>query len=224
MLREANEVGGDVGVDLWLEWMIGLVGPQVPKDTTGLVYLFIWSAVFEPLKTTVLRRYPLLPVTMVGAGYALLLCVLSTAQSHLEDASNGKLLPAQLLIIFALWLIVSGLVSAVLFAPRVYQGWLKVREVKCGRAAAMVVFLATALTLLLARDLLGEESLVFAIAVSLLTGILMMLAIIVVVMVIGHSVIACRNVGKACLSWLGGRLCNWWRWFRGRMYGLLSRR
>ena len=53
----------------WLAELARFLELQLPPDGTGLVYLFIWTSVIEPLKWRLIRRFPIIPIAMVGLGY-----------------------------------------------------------------------------------------------------------------------------------------------------------
>ena len=146
----------------WLVQLARFLELQLPPDGTGLVYLFIWTSVVEPLKARLIRRFPVIPVAMVGVGYVGVLGLVAGIR-HFEDyyATN----PPSLTLVTALsvWLVVSGFISILMGAIRIGETIEVLSNNKVLGSAVLVVALVFTGAFVLVHFLLGEESLVWSI-------------------------------------------------------------
>ena len=189
----------------WLTELVRFLELQLPPDGTGLVYLFIWTSVVEPLKFRLIQCFPIIPVGMVGLGYVGVLGLLAGNQ-HFEEfyATHPPLL--NLLLVFSLWLAVSGFFSIIMTAT-------KIRKTVSGLPGSKVLgwawlaFTASfALALGLVYWLFGEGSIPWSVLVVLFMAGMMMLFAGFLAVVLGTVAVVLLDSGRALANGFRDRL------------------
>ena len=191
----------------WLGQLVRFLELQLPPDGTGLVYLFIWTSVVEPLKGRLIRRFPVIPVAMVGIGYVGVLGLVAGTR-HFEDYYSTEPPLLTLLLVLSLWLIVSGFIAILLGAIRTGEAMELLSRNKVLSSAALLVALVFVGVFGLVHWLLGEESLLWSVCMVLFLAGFMTVTAGFLAVILGAVVALCLSLGTTAFIRLRSAL---WR-------------
>ena len=193
--------------------LTGFLTSQIPVNGSGLIALFLWMSVGEPIRARILRNYPPVSAVMVGLGYAELLFVLTSAQ-YADDSDSLYVAAATITFLVSLWLIVSGLFSAIISAPRMLLEVRKLKRAKTQQqfSRRMVTLFVASMFLLVVYALMepasGPISLIRLVCLSLAVGLAMMSITLMITVPLGAIVVYLNKRRKATVRQV--RQSQWW--------------
>ena len=149
----------------------------------------------EPLKGRLIRRFPVIPVAMVGIGYVGVLGLVIGTR-HFEDYYNTEPPLLTLLLVLSLWLIVSGFIAILLGAIRIGEAMELLSRNKVLNSVGLVVALLFVGAFGLVHWLLGERSILWSVCMVLFLAGFMTVAAGFAAMILGAVVALCLSWGQ----------------------------